>query len=435
MQALLDNAAPASYLIPMQDDHPSLDITGSEGSLLKGKQVALCVTGSVAAVRAPDIARGLMRLGAEVYAVMTKAATRLIHPDLLHWATGHAVVTELTGDIEHVKLAGNVSGHADLILVAPATANTIGKIAAGIDDTPVTSTVTSGLGQGIPLLIVPAMHESMYNHPLVRENIEKLRKIGVSFVMPEMAEGKAKLAGTEEIIRAAAALAGGTRKLSGKKILISLGRTVEHIDPVRIITNPSSGKMGAALIDAALLAGAEVTAVSGKISVTLPAGARVRTVETAEHMYTAVKEELSAGAYDCFIAAAAVGDWKPRRAADKKISTHTEKELTLELEPTRKIIDAVKDWAPGTFLVAFRAVHNLTPEELLRDGAERLRQARADLIVVNDAGQPGRGFETDTNEVTVIGPDKRSVTLPQASKRSIASAILDIIHEKIAPEK
>jgi phosphopantothenoylcysteine decarboxylase / phosphopantothenate---cysteine ligase len=416
----------------MDDPHPSLDITGSAGSLLAGKRIALLVTGSVAAVRVTDIARGLMRLGAEVRAVMSEAAMKLIHPDLLHWATGHPVVTGLTGEIEHVKLAGNVPGRVDLMLLAPATANTIGKIAAGIDDTPVTSTVTSGLGQGIPLLIVPAMHESMYRHPLVLENIDKLKKIGVSFILPTMSEGKAKLADPEEIVRAAVGVLAAGKKLAGRKILVSLGRTVEKLDPVRQLTNASSGKMGAALVAAALLEGAEVTAVTGKVAVPLPAGAKTRTVETSDEMYEAVKDELTNGGYDCFIAAAAVSDWKPARTDAKKVSTHQEKKLTLELVPTRKIIDEAKDWAPHTMLVAFRAVYRLTAEELVRDAADRLKRARADLIVANDTGEPGSGFETDTNAVTVVSADGRSISIPQAGKREIAFSILEIINEKLS---
>jgi phosphopantothenoylcysteine decarboxylase/phosphopantothenate--cysteine ligase len=419
----------------MDDTHPSLDITGSEGSLLKGKRVALGVTGSVAAVRAEEIARALMRRGAEVRAVMSEAATRIVHPDLLHWATGRPVVTRLTGAIEHVALAGNVPGRVDLVIVAPATANTIGKIAAGIDDTPVTSLVTSGLGQGIPLLVVPAMHESMYRHPLVVENVAKLERIGVAFLMPRLAEGKAKIAETEDVVASAIGLCVYGRLFNGKKVLVSLGRTVERLDPIRVLTNNSSGRMGAALARAALALGAGVTVVAGKVSVALPGGAKTIAVSSAGEMFDAVRNELAASRYDHFIAAAAVGDWRPVKPAAKKISTHDGKKLTLELEPTPKIIDRVKEWSPRIFLTAFRAVHGLSQDELVADGLARLKQANADLIVANDASRPGSAFEADTNDVTVISTDGKAARLPAGPKSELAFALLALIHGRASEKK
>ena len=186
----------------MFEKHPSKTIQGSESEVLAGKKIALCISGSVAAIEAPIIARQLMRLGAEVFAVMTTAATKIIDPNLMHWATGNEVVTELTGKIEHVSLAGNEVDHVDVILVCPATANTISKIACGIDDTPVTTVVTTGFGR-IPLAIVPAMHETMYSHPIVKKNIETLKKYGVYFIGPRMEEKKAKIAHIDEIVQKA----------------------------------------------------------------------------------------------------------------------------------------------------------------------------------------------------------------------------------------
>ena len=183
-------------------EHTSKSITGSKSKELMGKRIILCVTGSVAAIRSPDIARELMRLGADVYVVMTKMAEHIVHPDMFEWSTGNPVVTELTGKIEHVQYGGEHEKHADLILVAPSTANTIGKAAAGIDDTPVTTLLTTAIGAGIPVIIAPAMHASMYRHPIVNENIEKLRRIGVEVLMPRFEEGKAKIPDTPEIVEA-----------------------------------------------------------------------------------------------------------------------------------------------------------------------------------------------------------------------------------------
>jgi phosphopantothenoylcysteine decarboxylase/phosphopantothenate--cysteine ligase len=173
--------------------HPSKAIIGRRSNLLRGRKIVLCICGSVAAVKSPEIARELMRNGAEVYAVMSRATTRIIHPHLMEWATGNPVITKLTGKVEHIALCGDVPGKADLVLVAPATANTISKIACGIDDTAVTTVVSTALGTRIPVIIAPAIHESMYRNPFVAENIEKLRKSGVIFVEPSLGEGNALL--------------------------------------------------------------------------------------------------------------------------------------------------------------------------------------------------------------------------------------------------
>jgi phosphopantothenoylcysteine decarboxylase/phosphopantothenate--cysteine ligase len=176
--------------------HPSFDIIGTKGEELKNKRIVLGITGSVAAIKSPEIARELMRYGALVFSVMTKMAQKIIHPDLMEWATGNSVIVELTGKIEHIELASK----ADLILIAPATANTISKIACGIDDTPVTSVVSVGFGLKKPILLVPAMHESMFLHPILKQNIQKLLSLGCEFIGPEIKEGKAKIAAVEEIV-------------------------------------------------------------------------------------------------------------------------------------------------------------------------------------------------------------------------------------------
>jgi len=176
------------------NEHPSADIRGSLGGELAGKTIVLGVTGSVAAVRSSDLARLLIRHGADVRPVMTRAACELIHPNLLEWATGHKPVVELTGAIEHVDLVGNVPVRADLLLIAPATANTVGKMACGIDDSPVTTFFTTAFGEGVPTVLVPAMHQSMYHHPFVVENLAKLERAGVRVLLPRVEEGKAKIA-------------------------------------------------------------------------------------------------------------------------------------------------------------------------------------------------------------------------------------------------
>jgi len=214
----------------MENYHPSYDIVGTESNILRGKRIVLGITGSVAAIRAPDIARELMRHGTFVYPVMTQAALKIIHPDVMHWATGNKPILKITGAIEHIALAGKVKTKADLILIAPATANTISKIACAIDDTAVTSVVTTALGQGLPLLIAPAMHESMYEHPLLKQNIEKLKKIGTTFLIPRLEEGKAKLADISEIVDTVIHCLNKKKRLKDKKVLITSGRTIEGVN-------------------------------------------------------------------------------------------------------------------------------------------------------------------------------------------------------------
>jgi len=385
------------------NEHPSADIVGTLGTELAGKTVVLGVTGSVAAVRASELARFLMRHGADVWPVMTKAATELIHPNLLQWATGHRPITELTGAIEHVDLVGNVPLHADLLLVAPATANTIGKIAAGIDDSPVTTFVTTAFGEGIPVVVVPAMHKSMYDHPFVLENLAKLEKAGIRVLLPRLEEGKAKIATELQVFEAVRdALAPGVlAALKGKHVVVTAGRTVEYLDPIRVITNNSTGRMGLALAEAARRAGARVTVVAGKLSVAVPSGIELLRAETAEAMFEACRLLVTNQKPDVFLAAAAVGDWTPVQASKEKLPTSAGR-LILELVPTPKILDRIKEWSPSTYVVAFRAQSGLGDAALEADAKARLAQAGADLIASNDTSRPGEGFESQTNSLLVI---------------------------------
>ena len=414
--------------------HPSKDIMETEGKELKGKRIVLCVTGSVAAVQSPEIARALMRHGAEVFAVMSPMAQKIIHPYLMEWATGNTVTTELTGKIEHVALVGEHPLKADLILVAPATANTISKIACGIDDTTVTSVVSTGFGSKCPIIIVPAMHESMYNHPIVTENMNKLKSLGVQFIDPRIGEGKAKIAKTEEIVDAVVCRLSGKQDFSGLKVLVTAGATVEHIDPIRVLTNRSSGKMGVAIAEEALSRGAEVTLVYGLASAATPLRAKVISVETTEQMLETVVSELKSEKYDVAIAAAAAADWTPEKPYTHKISTHKLGSLSLKLKPTAKIIESVKKVSPLTFLVAFRAEYRLPKKELIESAYQRLIEAKADLIVANDVGRKGAGFGTDTNEVFIVDKKKNVIHISLARKREVAEKILDVVNGKIKPK-
>jgi phosphopantothenoylcysteine decarboxylase/phosphopantothenate--cysteine ligase len=376
----------------------------------------------------------MMRHGAEVFAVMSPMARKIVHPYLMEWATGNEVITELTGKIEHVALVGEHSLKVDLVLVAPATANTISKIACGIDDTTVTSVVSTAFGSNCPIIIVPAMHESMYNHPILTKNIKELKALGVEFAGPRFEEGKAKIAKTEEIVDVVIRRLTARQDYSGLNVLITAGATLEHIDPVRIVTNKSSGKMGVAIAEEALSRGAEVTLVYGSGTEAPPSSAHVLRVESTRQMHEAVVSELNSRKYDLVIAVAAVADWALEKPFSHKVSSHELRSLDLKLKPTAKIIDSVKKVSPQTFLVAFRAEYRLPKKRLIESAYKRLLKANADIIVVNDVGKKGVGFAADTNEVFIIDKEKTIVHVPLAKKREVAKKILDVTIDKIKPK-
>lgn len=417
------------------NNHPSKDIVETKGSELKKKRIVLCITGSVAAVQCSEIARELMRHGAEVVAVMSRMAQRIIHPYLMEWATGNPVVTELTGKIEHVALTGEYpKSRADLILVAPATANTISKIACGIDDTPVTSVVSAAFGLNLPILIVPAMHESMYRHPIVTEHMKKLQVVGVEFIEPRIEEGKAKIAATERIVNAVIRRL-GVKDMKGSRVLVTAGPTIEYIDPIRVITNKSSGKMGIAVAEEAQRRGAQITLIYGHGTASAPSGMKILSAETTKQMYDLVLSELKASRYDVLIATAAAADFAPESSYEEKVDSHTTPELEVKLKSLPKIIDQVKKVSPRTFLAAFKAEYNVSDQELVERARKRLKDSQADLIVANDVGREGAGFQTDTNEVFIVGKGRKVVHIRLASKQDVAKRLLDLIYEKMRAKR
>jgi phosphopantothenoylcysteine decarboxylase/phosphopantothenate--cysteine ligase len=412
-------------------EHPSKDILETKGIELKKKRIVLCITGSVAAVQCSEIARELMRHGAEVVAVMSRMARKIISPHLMEWATGNPVVTELTGKIEHVALTGAYpKSRADLILVAPATANTISKIACGIDDTPVTSTVSAAFGLNVPIMIVPAMHESMYRHPIVTENIKKLQTLGVEFVGPRIDEGKAKIATTESIVNAVIRML-GAKDMKGSRVLVTAGPTIEYIDPIRVITNKSSGKMGIAVAEEAQRRGAETTLIFGHGTASAPSGMKILSAETTKQMHDLVLSELKATRYDVLVAVAAAADFAPENPYKEKVNSHTTPELKVRLKSLPKIIDQVKKVSPRTFLVAFKAEYKVSDQELVERARKRLKDSQADLIVANDVGREGAGFQTDTNEVFIVGKGREVVHIESAPKQDVAKRLLDLVNEKM----
>jgi len=411
-------------------EHTSKQITGTKGDDLKGRRIILCVTGSVAAIKSPEIARELMRLGAEVFTVMTQMAQKIIHPYMMEWSTGNPVVTELTGQIEHVTYGGDHPDRADLVLVAPSTANTIGKAAAAIDDTPVTTLLTTAIGAGIPIIIAPAMHASMYRHPLVMENVRKLQSIGVEVLMPRLEEEKAKIPGTGEIIEAVVTKLSGERSMEGLKVLITAGPTREYLDGFRFISNPSSGKMGVAVAEEALRRKAEVTLVYGPGTAAPPSGADVVRVETTEEMLKAVVDAMRKERHHIAILSAAAADYGSKER--KMIKTPSGREgWNLELRPAPKIIERVKKEDPDVFLVGFKAEFDVSDEELVERASRRMVEVGMDIVVANDVARDNVGFGTDTNEVFIIDRKGNVTHTKLKSKREIACRLLTLAKENI----
>ncbi len=397
-------------------------IYATKSRKLVGKKIVLAIPGSIAAVECVKLARELIRHGAEVHAVMSENARKIIHPYAMEFATGNPVVTEITGFIEHVELAGEHENKADLVLVCPATANTIGKIANGIDDTPVTTVVTTAFAH-TPVMIAPAMHSTMYEHPIVIENIEKLKKLGVEFIGPRFEEGKAKVASIDEIVyRVIKKL--HRKDLAGKRVLVTAGATREYIDPIRYITNASSGRMGVAVAEEADFRGAEVTLLRTKGSVPSFVENQIE-VETVGEMLEAIENELEAKKYDIVVLAAAVSDFRVKEKAGVKIKSG--KELTLELEPTPKIIDRIKGLRPEAFLVGFKAETGLGEKELIEAARKQIKRAGSDLVVANTLS----AFGSEENEVLLVTKDSVK-RLPKMSKRELAERLWDEVSTLLA---
>lgn len=385
---------------------------------LDGRTIVLCITGSIAAVRCVELARELMRHGANVHAVMTKDAQKILHHEAMKYATGNHVVTEISGAVEHVGFCG-IGGKASLLLIAPCTANTIGKVAHGIDDTTVTTFATTAFGSGIPIMIVPAMHESMYNHPIVIENIGKLTELGVEFINPVLDEGAAKIASTHEIVlRVERALCKKT--LAGKRIIITGGATAEPIDPIRIITNRASGKTGVELALEAFRRGAEVILVHrGCMGIQ---GICEFNAESAKDMTETVIEEVGKGC-DLLISAAAISDFTLMPSKEKIKSG---KDVTLTLERAPKLITEVRRKYPDLKIIGFKAETGVIEDELIKRAQSSMEGSSLSMVVANDVSSGGMG--TEENEVYLIDTGIRRVS---GTKRKIAFEIMDKVEALI----
>jgi phosphopantothenoylcysteine decarboxylase/phosphopantothenate--cysteine ligase len=377
--------------------------------MLSDVNIALGVTGSIAAVKVVELAHELQRRGATVRGVMTDAAHGIVHPWALEFATDAPVITELTGAVEHVALCGN-NGWADVLLIAPATANTVGKIAAATDDTPVTTCATTALGAGLPVVIAPAMHEPMYDHPGVLDAIEQLEQWDIEFVDPRLEEGKAKIA-TDDMIALEVARTVGPSSLTDRHIVVTSGPTAEAIDPVRIITNRASGKTGRAIARACYIRGADVTLVHNGDDVVY---ANVQQVESTDEMLEAVQQVIPTA--DALVSAAALADYT--------VDSHEEKirsgqELTLDLTPTPKLIDEIREEYPELPIVGFKTETEGDDDAIVAAARDVYRRANLSFIVANDASVMGR------EETRVLFIRDESVREFNGSKDQLGEEVAD----------
>ena len=363
--------------------------------MLEGVNVALGVTGSIAAVTTVELAHELRREGAAVRGVLSPDATGIVHPWAVEFATDRPPVTEITGAVEHVELCGR-DGWADVLLIAPATANTVGKVAAAIDDTPVTTCATTALGAGVPVVVAPAMHEPMYDHPGVLDALDRLEEWGVDLVPPRLAEGKAKIAG-DEAIATAVARATGDRPLDGQRVVVTGGGTVEAVDPVRVLTNRASGRTGRAVARACYVAGADVTLVHAGVGEP-PATAGVETVgvESTEQLLAATLDAVDGA--DALVASAAVGDFTVDERAEKIRSGEP---VTLDLRPTPKVIEEVRTAHPDLPVVGFKLEPGADDEAMVAEARELIDRTGVAMVVANDAGALGG----DRTRALLVRPD------------------------------
>ena len=394
---------------------------------MENKTVVLGVTGSIAAYKAVEIASRLKKRGVSVYTVMTAAAKRFVAPLTFETITGHPAADDLFSretpwEVEHIALAKR----ADVFLVAPATANFIGKYAGGIADDMLTATV---MATAAPVLIAPAMNSQMYLSAANQANMRLLRERGCRFVEPESGTlacgdvGVGRLAEPETVVEAVMALLErGERQqdLAGKRVMVTAGPTREPIDPVRYLTNRSSGKMGFAVAEAARDRGAEVTLIAGPTAIAPPAGVRLLRVTTTAEMKEAVTREFEG--CDIAVKAAAPADFTPVQTAENKIKKQGDSELVLHLKQTPDILAALGKQKKEQFLCGFAAETRAVEEYAL----EKLQRKNLDMIVANDVSAPGAGFDVDTNTVTMYTRDGQALT-SSGSKRQVADAIWDRI--------
>jgi len=405
------------------------------GNSLKNKNIVIGVTGSIACYKVLDLIGKLRKSGTNVYVIMTKSATKLVDIKDFEKISGNEVQIDLflpsidykdylkkNKPIKHISLADI----ADLFLICPATANIIGKIANGIADDLLS---TSIMATNAPVLICPAMNVKMWKNPIMQENVKKLKNLNYEFVDPEYGElacgykGIGRLADLDKIAERIKTAVERRSDLKGKKILVTAGATSEEIDPVRVITNKSSGKMGVYLAEEAFLRGAEVTLIRGANSVEPQYHFKDIKTYSVNDLFNEIKSNIKDA--DIVIHAAAVSDFTIENKSNKKIKSN--ENLHLELTPTTKIFENIKKIKKNIILVGFKAEYNVSEKILVERAYELLKSADANFVVANDVGKAGRGFDAETNEVFIVGKNKTVEHINMADKRIVGNKILDKI--------
>ncbi|MCH1770901.1 bifunctional phosphopantothenoylcysteine decarboxylase/phosphopantothenate--cysteine ligase CoaBC [Metallosphaera sedula] len=402
--------------------HPSKKIVGTVSKELLGKSILLGVTGSISLYRSLDLARALMRRGGDVKVIMSQEAVKLISPEMFKWATGNNVISQLTGDLEHVELAEENDG----FLIAPATANTVVKLAEGVADSPLVSTALNFMGSGKPVCIVPAMHLPMYQSPQVKRALGMLREMSVRVIEPEIVNDLAHYPDVELITWSFIVQLLRGEDLKGAKMVITAGPTREYMDPVRYISNPSSGTMGVSIANEAYFRGADVYLVHGPLSSRVKSFVQKSvSVETTAEMRDAVVSLVERG-YRIVIMAAAPADFRFKQTREKKMDSHSEVPK-VELEKTPKISQELKGKA---FLVGFSAETADNDEELIEKAKAKKEKHGFDIIIANNVARKDIGFASEYNEVIIVG-NNFIKKINKDSKSIVARNILDVVKEEL----
>ena len=390
--------------------HPADDLRCSKSEKLKERRIVLGVTGSVAAVESVKICRELIRHGADVRVVMSADAQKIIHPYSLEFASGKPVVTEIDGSVQHVAMCGAVPDRADMLLIAPATANTLSKIACGIDDTAVTTFATTALGTGIPTMVVPAMHGTMMQHRIVLENIDRLREAGVVVVEPKAEESKVKMPAVEEIVAAVISRI-GRGDMRGIKVLIVAGSTEEPLDDVRLLTNRSSGETGIELAIAAYERGARVELWMGRCEATIPDYLTVRRFSSTRDLEGMIDDMPH---MDIVLFPVAVSDYTTDPVPGKMPST--DDSITLTLKRTPKLIDKIE----GGTIVGFKAQSGAEDKQLVEEAVELINRAGCSFAIANRIEEVKAG----TTRILIVEGDGSAKEI-LGSKAKAVDVILD----------
>jgi len=400
--------------------HPVDEIRFSKGDELKDVNVALCVTGSVAAYRAIDLARELIRRGANVRFVATPKALKFVTPTLMHWASGIKPIMKGTGETEHIAIAGR-DGWAHVVIVAPATANTLCKLAHGVSDNIVMDVLTAALGSGKPIVVAPAMHMSMYMASTVRNSLEKLKSMGIVVVEPDIENGRLKMASIEDIADMIEDVLNPISELKGLRVLVTAGPTREHLDPIRFLSNASSGRMGYALASVCANNGAKVYLVSGPTNLKTPRGVSVRRVISTREMLEACLEIVDRENPEIIVLAAAPADFYFEKSFNDKVSSNLTFNVTLK--PTPKIALALREKASKAVIVGFKAEYGVSMDELLKRAKARMKEHGFDIILANDVSRPDVGFGSEFNEGYLM-TSEGELKVGRMSKRAMARVIL-----------